>query len=65
MCKMEWHGLEMFFFCCFFFSGSGSHDRDSVATAADVVKEAIVLMSVHEERANVEGRGGSIQAGKC
>lgn len=41
------------------FSGSGSHDRDSVATAANVVREAIVLMSVHEERANV---GRSIQA---
>lgn len=41
------------------FSGSESYDRDSVATAADVVREAIVLMSVHEERANV---GRSIQA---
>lgn len=40
-------------------SGSESHDRDSVATAANVVREAIVLMSVHEERANV---GRSIQA---
>lgn len=40
-------------------SGSVSHDQDSVATAANVVREAIVLMSVHEERANV---GRSIQA---
>lgn len=32
---------------------------DSVATAANVVREAIVLMSVHEERANV---GRSIRA---
>lgn len=40
-------------------SGSESHDQDSVATAASVVREAIVLMSVHEERANV---GRSIQA---
>lgn len=41
------------------FSGSESHNQDSVATAANVVREAIVLMSVHEERANV---GRSIQA---
>lgn len=41
------------------FSKSESHNRDSVATAANAVKEAIVLMSVHEERANV---GRSIQA---
>lgn len=40
-------------------SGSKSHDQDSVATAANAVREAIVLMSVHEERANVRG---SIQA---
>lgn len=50
--KMKRFWLEMF-------SGSESHDRDSVATAANVVREAIVLMSVHEERANV---GRSIQA---
>lgn len=36
-----------------------SHDRHSVATAAKAVREEIVLMSVHEERANV---GRSIQA---
>lgn len=41
------------------FSASESHDQDSVATAANVVREAIVLMSVHEERVNV---GRSIQA---
>lgn len=40
-------------------SDSKSHDRHSVATAAIAVREAIVLMSVHEERANV---GRSIQA---
>lgn len=50
--KMKRHRFEMF-------SGSDSHDRDSVATAANAVREAIVLMSVHEERANV---GRSIQA---
>lgn len=46
---------------CWFemFPGRKSHDEDSVATAADVVREAIVLMSVHEEGANVER---SIQA---
>lgn len=49
---MKRHHFEMF-------SGSESHDQDSVATAANVVREAIVLMSVHEERANV---GRSIQA---
>lgn len=38
---------------------SGSESQDSVATAANVVREAIVHMSVHEERANV---GRSIQA---
>lgn len=38
--------------------GRVSHDQDSVATAASVVREAIVLVSVHEERANV---GRSIQ----
>lgn len=41
------------------FPRSESYDRDSVATTASVVREAIVLMSVHEERANV---GRSIQA---
>lgn len=41
------------------FPGSKSHNQYSVATAADVVREATVLMSVHEERANV---GRSIQA---
>lgn len=41
------------------FSKSESHNWDPVATAANAVKEAIVLMSVHEERANV---GRSIQA---
>jgi len=41
------------------FSGSESHNLDSVATAAEVVGEAIVLMSVHEGGANV---GRSIQA---
>lgn len=45
-------GMEMF-------SGRKSSNRDSVATAAGVVREAIVLMSVHEERANVRR---SIQA---
>lgn len=50
--KREGAGLEVA-------SGSESHDRHSVATAANAVREAIVLMSVHEERANV---GRSIQA---
>lgn len=50
--KMKRYWFEMF-------SGNESHDQDSVATAANVVREAIVLMSVHEERANV---GRSIQA---
>lgn len=44
---------------CRFGDGSESHDRHSVATAAKAVREEIVLMSVHEERANV---GRSIQA---
>lgn len=44
------------------FSVSLSPDRDSVATAAGVVREAIVLMSVHEGGANV---GGINTGGKC
>lgn len=58
-CKGDDGGIKMKRFWFEMFSGSESHDQDSVATAANVVREAIVLMSVHEERANV---GRSIQA---
>ena len=52
-CKGDDGGIEMKRLWLEMFSVSQSQDRDSVATAADVVREAIVLMSVHEERANV------------
>lgn len=58
-CKGDDSGAEMKRCRLEMFSGSESHNQDSVATAANVVREAIVLMSVHEERANV---GRSIQA---
>lgn len=53
----KWGGAA--FLRRFLGSKSQSHNRGSVATTADVVREAIVLVSVHEEGANVRR---SIQA---
>lgn len=58
-CKVDNDSIKVKSYYFEMLSGSKSHDQDSVATAANAVREAIVLMSVHEERANVRG---SIQA---